>query len=74
MVECCLELIAAHILLHPCLVPWLLGLSRNGARPPWGRGGGDGEQAGILLKASVRETAPCVDPTPFPATVDRCYC
>lgn len=38
MVECCLELIAAHILLHPCLVPWLLGLSRNGARPPWGVG------------------------------------
>jgi hypothetical protein len=30
-VECCLQLIAIHILLHPYL-------SRNGARPPWGWG------------------------------------
>jgi hypothetical protein len=31
IVECCLQLIAIHILLHPYL-------SRNGARPPWGWG------------------------------------
>lgn len=41
----------------PCpLASWLV--------QKWGRdlSGDDGDQAGILLKASLRETAPCLDP------------
>lgn len=57
IVECCLELLAVHISQHPC--PWASWPVQK-----WGRDlpGDAGDQAGTLLKASARETAPCLDP------------
>lgn len=53
IVECCLQLLAIRISLHPYLVQKKGKTSGRG-----GVGAGDGHQAGILLKAQIRKTAP----------------